>query len=346
MRISLLLLFTVLCGGCAARRPMGTYRLVPVAGQSLLLPPGVKLASTVTKPLKAPFRASRCKVEGARFSSGGSTVSFPSAATLLAESNLQSEFDSFLTQIEQCTGSPARTILLSESAPSPPAQTLAYLYNYRPREGIVDLGPGARITIVRARFTPEAEAHQDYTLANYTGTNTTTYDVARDHAQVSFHLAQTDGDRAQTDTQLEAHCRRLPYYRLFLLSQFVPKKIQRPAMLIGADSRVKLAEFTQKIRNAPEEGCTLLSGTHGSECVEFTGRVTISVQISVNLNGKTEYFPLGATLRSVLAARKPANPATVRVQRLFDGKSTLIELLAGDPAAMELALAGGDQVSW
>lgn len=346
MRISLLILFTVLCGGCAARHPIGTYRLVPVAGQSLLLPPGIKLAKTISTPLKAPFHAPRCKVEGARFSSGGSTISFPSAATLLAETNLPSEFDSFLTQMELCTGSPARTLLLSESVPSPPAQTLAYLYNYRAGEGIIDLGPGARITIVRARFTKDAEARQDYTIANYTGTNTTTYDVAREDAQVYFRLAQTDADRAQTDTQLEAHCRRLPYYRLFLLSQFVPKKVQRPAMLIGADSRAKLAEFTQTIRNAPEEGCTLLSGAHGSECVEFTGRVTMSVQISVNLNGKIEYFPLGATLRSVLPARKPANPATVRVRRLFSGKPTVIELLAGDPAAMDLPLAGGDQVSW
>ncbi len=346
MRTSLVLLCTVLCAGCAARHPIGTYRLVPVAGQSLLLPPGIKLAKTINTPLNTPFRAPRCKVEGARFSSARSTVSFPSAASLLAESNLPGEFDAFLTQMEQCTGSPARTILLSESAPSPPAQTLAYLYNYRPREGIVDLGPGARITIVRARFTPDAEARQDYTIANYTGTNTTTYDLARAHGQISFHLGQTDAVREQPDTQLEARCHPLPYYRLFLLSQFVPKKIQRPAMLIGADSRAKLAVLTQTIRNAPADGCAVLGGAQGSECVEFTGRVTMSVQIGVNLNGKIEYVPLGATLRSILTAQKLPNPAAVRVQRLFDGKPTVIELLAGDPPAMDLALAGGDRVSW
>src|SRR5882757_9384926 len=192
MRTPLLLLCAVLWGACAPRHPIGTYRLVPVAGQSLLLPPGIELAASVNTPLKVPFRAPRCKLEGARFSSGGSTVSFPSATSLLAETNLPGEFDLFLTQMERCTGSPARTILLSESAPSPPAQTLAYLYNYRPREGIVDLGPGVRITILRARFTPDAEARQDYTIANYTGTNTTTYDVARDHGQISFRLGETD----------------------------------------------------------------------------------------------------------------------------------------------------------
>jgi hypothetical protein len=346
MRTFQFLLCAVLCGGCATHHPIGTYRLVPVAGQTLLLPPGIKLARTMDTPLKAPFRAPQCKVEGARFSSGGSTISFPSPASLLAESNLSGEFDSFLTQMERCTGSPARTILLSESAPAPPAQTLAYLYNYRPGEGIVDLGQNARIVIVRARFNPDAEARQDYTIANYTGTNTTAYDVARKHGQISFRLGQTDADRAQPDTQLETRCRRLPYYRLFLLSQFVPKKLQRPAMLIGADSRAKLAELTQTIRNAPEDGCALLSGARGSECVEFTGRVTISVQVGVSLNGKTEYVPLGATLKSILAARKTENPAALRVERLFGGKPTVIELLAGDPAAMDLALAGGDQVSW
>jgi hypothetical protein len=343
MRTSLLLLCAVLCGACAARRPIATYRLVPVAGQSLLLPPGIKLAATINTPLKASFRAPRCKVEGARFSSSGSMVLFPSPASMFAESNLPAEFDLFLTQMERCTGSSARTVVLSESAPTPPAQTLAYLYNYRPGEGIVDLEPGARITIVRARFKPDAEARKDYTLANYTGTNTTIYDVTREHGELSFRLAQTDADRTQPDTLLEAQSHRLPYYRLFLWSQSVPNNLQRPAMLIGADNRGKLAELTQTIRKAPENGCAALGNVHGSECFEFTGRVTMSAQIGISLNGKTEYVPLGATLRSVLGSR---NPSGVQVKRFFGGKPTAIEMLAGNPAVMDLALAGGDQVSW
>jgi hypothetical protein len=336
-------LCAVLCGACAARRPIATYRLVPVAGQSLLLPPGINLAATINTPLKVSFRAPKCKVEGAGFSSSGSTVSFPSPASMLAEGNLPAEFDLFLTQMERCTGSPNRTVVLSESAPTPPAQTLAYLYNYRPREGIVDLEPGARITIVRARFKPDAEARKDYTLANYTGTNTTIYDITRGHGELSFRLAQTDADRTHPDTLLETRSRRLPYYRLFLWSQSVPKNLQRPAMLIGADSRARLTELTQTITSAPENGCAPLSNVHGAECFEFTGRVTMSVQIGISLNGKTEHVPLGATLRSVLGAR---NLSEVRVKRFFGGKPTVIEMLAGNPAAMDLALAGGDQVSW
>ncbi len=340
MRTFTILLCALLAGGCATRRSASSYRLVPVAGQSLLLPPGIELPKSPGTRVQFPFRTPGCKLEGPQFSAGGSAVSFPPASTLLNDSTLPAEFDSFLTRMEACTGSRTRTMLLTESIPSPPAQTLAYLYSYRPGEGIVDLAPGSRITILRARFTAEAEAKSDYTIANYTGTNTTTYDVLRDHGQISFRLAQTNAGNAQSDTQIATRCARLPYYRLFLLTQFVPKKLQRTAMLIGAESRVQLAELTRAIRSDPEAGCAVAK--HAA-CVEFAGKVTVSVELGVLVNGTTKYVALGSMLRTLLA---PRDLSTLRLRRQFAGKLTPVVLPAPNASALDLVLAAGDEISW
>lgn len=257
------------------------------------------------------------------------------------------------------TALPIRDLILA-SLPIRPDQGLFASYGYWAGKGAMDLRPGLRLEVERAYYRDTDVNAAAKSLANYVGTSTATYDILEKQGRsIRFHLNGIEHkpqelakrhDGGIPDFTLAHLAGAAPFYRLLLASDFIPERIKRSALLIGSTSVDRINAVTSQFQTHHGLGCAdLVQGTDVL-CVEFDGEVTVSPQVQVMVNGQTRFVSWGSNIKRLFSEQSAEQIAaamkTLRVERLFDLHYSEIQFARDDEGILDLALVGGDRVSW
>ncbi len=364
--------------GCAARRPVGSYRLA----RSFLLPPDFSappngaLSSRISLGNlgggRARAAASSCSIEGRLFSlehhrQGKSAdwvaeVPTPAAWYRGAAVHAQSDWSAFLDRLYrlQARGCLTPKAYLkaadwtAESIPTPVLLATFFRYLLGNR-GFVALRPGMRLFIERSIFHNSLGPE---TVANYWGERKTYYRVVRGRGGLlSLDLRRVWRSKGLPsragaefpDTSLAGHFHGMRALDLFVLTLYVPPNVRRKALLVATRDPGEMAGVTHAVEKNLEIPCRQLA-TSVVRCAMFAGMVSASAELNVRVNGKRQYFPIGTTIQTLLNTLTPDERSkalrTLRIERRFRGRLYPVEFRLGSPSVPQLALVAGDRIRW
>jgi hypothetical protein len=123
----------------------------------------------------------------------------------------------------------------------------------------------------------------------------------------------------------------------------VSKEQKLSAAIVGASSASQLDEFDHELRLQPLGGCKNFASAHEVACVEFSGFVTVTAQIRVELNGKSKLIDWGTRVKDLLAKD---SLGSLTIQRKFMNSYHELRFDPGDLSVLSLALVGGDRLWW
>ena len=256
------------------------------------------------------------------------------------------------------TALPIRDLILA-SLPIRPSQGLFANYGYWAGKGVMDLRAGLRLEVERAYYRDTALNMAAKSLANYIGTSDATYEIEEKQGRnihfrlngVAYkpHELSSRHDRGIPDFTLPKFASPAPFYRLLLATDFVPDRIKRAALLVGAATIDQINAVTKLFQARHGLGCADLTQANNVICVEFDGEVTVSPEVQVVVNGQIKYLIWGSTIRRLFAEQQVGQltiPKTLHIERLFDTQYSEIHFPPDDDAILDLTLVGGDRVSW
>jgi hypothetical protein len=249
-------------------------------------------------------------------------------------------------------GSMIREFIL-QSLPMKPPESIFNYYGYRPDRSSLDLKPDMRLKIERAYFRAAKTTEEAHTTQDFEGLSTVNFDVEsgndgkirfRRIGDVRFSPASLKG-QVQDESQESELVGILPefHYRLVFYTLLVSKEQKLSAAVVGASSASQLDEFDHELRLRPVGGCKNFAAAHEVACVEFSGFVTVTSQIRVELNGKSKLIDWGTRVKDLLAKD---SLASLTIQRKFMNSYREVRFNPGDLNILSLALVGGDRLRW
>ena len=359
------------------------FRLESIDGESVLFSPSIPDSNSNNSPIhvtmnvlapdasegtsclaeEGPFR-----VELARKHADSVQITLPSTARWLGDVNglVGPDGDAVealyvvlakLDQLQQdgCFGGAGSSIrdFIVQSLPMKPPESLFSYYGYRPDRSSLDLKPGIRLKVERAYFraaktTEEADATQ-----NFAGLSTVNFDVEsgndgkihfRQIGDVRFTPASLKGQ--VQDAVHESELTGIPpesRFRLVFYTLLVSKEQKLSAAVVGASSASQLDEFDHELRLRPVGGCKNFAAANEVACVEFSGLVTVTCQIRVELNGKSTLIDWGTRVKDLLAKD---SLGSLTIQRKFMNSYRDVRFNPADLSVLSLALVGGDRLRW
>lgn len=376
-----LTLTCVVLAGCPERKPITShspsYRLESQNGVSLLLSPNIPAQQPADTPISITLAANReppadfktcARTEGDfRIEPASNDLKirvvlpplekwlFGSANSSATDENSTIESlyvflsDADRAQAAGCfapNDTQPRDYIL-QSIPTRPSDSLFNAYGYRIERSGVNLKPHLRLKVQRAYFNSSEKSDK-----NYLGVSDVLFDVTSNpDASLRFQqsqpihyspdsLAQTDHEGSRDLAILDLKPQK--HYRVLFYTHQVPTDQNFSAALIGADDSARLDQFEQTMR--ADAGASCASSTHeGIQCLEFRGFITVSVQIPVELNGKPQFVDWGTKLSWVTPAKARKS---LNIQRQFANSYFPIQFDRSNEAILDLALVGGDRLSW
>lgn len=359
------------------------FRLGSVDGESVLFSPSIPDSNSNNSPIhvamnvlspdasggtnclaeEGPFR-----VELARKTSGSVQITLPSIERWLGDVNGLASPDGdvvdalyvVLAKVDQlqqdgCFGGPGYSIrdFILQSLPMKPPESLFSYYGYRPDRSSLDLRPGIRLKIERAYFGATKSAEEAHATQNFEGLSTVNFDVelggeGKIHflqiGDVRFTPASLKGQVQDESQELEL-IGILPevHYRLVFYTLLVSKEQKLSAAIVGASTASQLDEFDHELRLRPVGGCKNFAAANEVACVEFSGLVTVTSQIRVELNGKSKLIDWGTRVKDLLAKD---SLGSLKIQRKFMNSYHELRFDPGDLSVLSLALVGGDRLRW
>jgi hypothetical protein len=240
-----------------------------------------------------------------------------------------------------------------QSLPMKPPESLFSYYGYRPDRSSLDLKPGMRLKIERAYFRPAKTTEEAHATQNFAGLSTVNFDVeSADDGKIRFHQIgdvrfspASLKDQVQDESQELELTDILPefHYRLVFYTLLVSKEQKLSAAIVGASSASQLDEFDHELRLQPLGGCKNFAAAHEVACVEFSGFVTVTSQIRVELNGKSKLIDWGTRVKDLLAKD---SLGSLTIQRKFMNSYHDVRFNPADLNVLSLALVGGDRLRW
>jgi hypothetical protein len=365
--------------GCAPRKPITStapsFHLKSVSGSSLLLSPNIPAQQSIDSPVSfiidgksdSTTPSDACTTTEGDFrlkrdpQNSNVRVFLPPLKSWLFGSSSGADENStiqslyaFLSDVDRAeaagcfaaTHAQARDYVL-QSVPTLPHDSLFNAYGYRIERSGVNLKPNLRLKVERAYFSSSEKSDK-----NYLGVSNVLFDIATNsEGSLTFlqaramqyspdSLGQTDREGSRDLAILDLKPQK--HYRVLFYAHQVPTDRNFSAALIGANDSARLDSFEQVIRAASDASCNSLNHD-GVECFEFRGSVTVSVQIPVELNGKTQFVDWGTKLEAVVPAKVQKS---FKLQRRFADSSYDLNFNRDDEAILDLTLVGGDRLSW
>jgi len=246
-----------------------------------------------------------------------------------------------------------------QNIPMRPQESYYNAYGYRLGKGGLDLKPGIRLKIERAYFRPTKIAGEEkYGAKTFLGLSTVYFDVVLNSdnktefrqlgdIRYSFITDNHSGAEGLRDIAV-GHLPPERRYRIFFYTYLVAEQQKRSAAIIGSDDAGKLDEIDQELRENPEEDCKDTKASAGVSCFSFDGFVTLSSQVSVELNGTSSFVEWGVRVKDVLPKTwNERDLKWLRVQRRFGADRYFdVQFDRGQSNVLALVLVGGDRVTW
>lgn len=359
------------------------FRLESIDGESVLFSPSIPDSNSNNSPIhvtmnvlapdasegtsclaeEGPFR-----VELARKHADSVQITLPSTERWLGDVNglVGPDGDAVealyvllakLDQLQQdgCFGGAGSSIrdFIVQSLPMKPPESLFSYYGYRPDRSSLDLKPGIRLKVERAYFRAAKTTEEADVTQNFAGLSTVNFDVESGH-DGKIHFRQI-GDVRFTPASLKgqvqdaSHESELtgippePRFRLVFYTLLVSKEQKLSAAVVGASSASQLDEFDHELRLRPVGGCKNFAAANEVACVEFSGLVTVTCQIRVELNGKSTLIDWGTRIKDLLAKD---SLGSLTIQRKFMNSYRDVRFNPADLSVLSLALVGGDRLRW
>ncbi len=207
-------------------------------------------------------------------------------------------------------------------------------YNgFEPGQGWVDLGPLMELSVENAYYElgfPRSG------LAGFLGTETARYAVTDEGLKLLSVQAMKSRPKVNVPVQnlISDRQTRFSHYRLYFEIIFPQGKQSHGSVLLGASSKQELGQLGAEMAK-PESVCYPGS----AKCTVFPEACSVSVEMKLIVNGKSEMVPWGSVLERV------ANHARhIRMERLYDGRLIRVRIESLDSKALWLPLLPGDRI--
>ncbi len=224
---------------------------------------------------------------------------------------------------------PAYLLRSPDSRKTPFADVLRDYNSFELGRGWIDLRPLMELRIENAYYEKGSSRRG---LQGFLGTEIARYDVGPKGLRlVSVHSMK---DRPQTDTPVQdlisPSVMNAHYYRLYFEILFRLANNTHGSVLLSADSKEELDQPETLCSNAP---------TH---CTVFPEACSVSVEMKIFVNGRTDTLVWGSLLASVVGD----HPQHLELKRLYAGRLTPVQINFHDAGALRLPLLPGDQITW
>jgi hypothetical protein len=243
---------------------------------------------------------------------------------------------------------------ISEAIPLPASEELLYSYSFG-RPGFVDLVPGMQLVIERASFESRSGVRVP---ASPTNKFSERLAVVRRHPAGSAlrlleiesrGLGKTFDKGTGSPRSIPDRFAASPQLRLMLLT-LRNDDTRRFPVLLGSTDTLQIWDASDKIAGGTLQACPDASSS-GLQCMFFDKDSTVSVLISVWVNGRHSYRPLSTTLGSLigLLPESEANRAleTVSIDRpLLAGGYARVNFPHDMESASKIILLNGDRLTW
>lgn len=337
--------FVVAClllAGCAARRTdlFYRYQIASNYADDVLFPPAGYTDASSGDVLLRLNAASRCDVPAGTFRlkrrGRHSEVAIRKTAldfTGRIPVELLKDFGVFRSELARCGSDEALARLVAERL-ALPSQVLVHLcYGSFAHLGFIDLVTNFRLRVV----SPSAGAVEF-----------ATYEIRPDRGRLRLTLTAVE---TSVQGKVQPSARPRDGYllgvsgvclRLFLLTRV--SSSDHDVAILEATSPEAMERATEAFEARPE-GCAKMPG-----CVPVPKGVAVMPEVRVRVQGRPVFIPLGATVRSALAAAGEETPARVtsrlRILRPFDGRLVPVRFDATESAILRLSLVGGEELTW
>lgn len=125
-------------------------------------------------------------------------------------------------------------------------------------------------------------------------------------------------------------------YRLYFEIVFTTNSRTHGSVLLGADSISELDQLASRLV-APEA----VRNKRSAHCTVFPDACSVSVEMSVLVNGRPRTIDWGSVLASVVNS-----PSHVEILRSSSGQLRRLEIDPRVPNTLRMPLLPGDQITW
>ena len=228
-------------------------------------------------------------------------------------------------------------LLRSPNSHETPLRDVLLEYNgfVRGRHSI-DLRPQMQIRIENAYY---EKGYSRKGLNGYLGTEVARYEVKT----AGMHLLSVDpmkerpeADRPVQDLVSQDQL-KFRYYCLYFEILFDRKTDAHGSVLLAANTIDELTQLSTQLAN-PETVCVAGS----AHCTIFPEACSVSVEMSIVVNGKPRFITWGSLLSSVV--NHP--PQRLEMQRIYRHRLTQVKLDPQDRNQLSLPLLPGDHIIW
>lgn len=247
-----------------------------------------------------------------------------------------------------------REILL-QSLPMQPADSLFNGYGYLAGRTGLDLKAGMRLRIERAHFRAPKPGQQQYTPQLFLGVSTLYFNVLDNGGGLRFSQQGTTAYRPASLVKEVFHqysdlalssIQEENYFRLLFNTYFASSERSRSASIIGAGQTSELDELDKELHAHPDEDCKTTAPRYRALCFGFGDNVTVTPQISVELNGKRTFVDSGTSVKELLSNSDDEILRSLRLQRRFLHAFYDVHFEPADSRVLSLTLIGNDRVTW
>lgn len=239
------------------------------------------------------------------------------------------------TYFEVLPSSPNYLLQSPDSRRTPFPEVLKVYNDFEAGHAWIDLEPLMELRIENAYYEPGAPRSG---LAGFLGTEVARY-VVRSHglALVSVHpMSNRPEDETPVQDLIANGETKFSHYRLYYEIVFSKRNNSHGSVLLGANSQAEMDALSAQLSH-PEVVCSQRS-TH---CAVFPEACSVSVEMKIVVNGKSESVLWRSTLGSIVK-----QPHHLEIKRLYAGQLRPVRIDANDPKSLLLPLLPGDQITW
>ncbi|MGC2658103.1 MAG: hypothetical protein WA324_08990 [Bryobacteraceae bacterium] len=227
---------------------------------------------------------------------------------------------------------PAYLLKAPDSSKTPYPDILRDYNGFDRARDSIDLRPTMEIQIENAYYEKGASRRG---LKGYLGTETAQYAVSDQGLRLLSvrHMKDRPANDAPVQQLIPEQGLKFRYYRLYYELVFARNKDSHGSALLGADSVSQLNQLAA-------QSDSVCDGT-SFHCTVFPEACSVSVEIKISVNGKTQNVGWGSMLSSLVP-----HPRHLAMKRLYKGRLVPIKINPADPDALRLPLLPGDEITW
>jgi len=233
-------------------------------------------------------------------------------------------------------GTPAYLLRSPASRETPLPDVLRDFNGFEPAHSSIDLRPLMELRIENAYYEKGSSRRG---LQGFLGTEIARYEIKSNGLQLISVQPMLNRPPADVPVQdlIAFSVQHARYYRLYYEIVFNLANNTHGSVLLSADSQEEIEQLSAQLKN-PEALC----GNHATHCTVFPEACSVSVEMKVFVNGKSDALVWGSLLINLTGD----HPKHVEMKRLYGGQLIPVRINPRDAASLRVPLLPGDRIKW